>query len=250
MGAKQLVPPRVEIDVEDIVNYQFHGPLQENNSTNGLCFRGIYLPEEVVTVILSHINPGDILKATLVCKKWCNIIKSTVFWCRIYERCYGKQPKKLPWYVFYCYFATKLLDHNLLKNGNGEQGYKHWKTIKNGGDGFRIEKVPCGADPLPEGVPEFNGKKSCFATSYHACIKAQEINLTDNKLLLYIVNKFKPTIYMSEWVAGRFDCGCIYYLSGQLLYKGETKCERISEEFRVEQWQGKSWSKVRDFSLR
>lgn len=244
MGAK-MSASSAEIDIRDLLKYEFHGPLKDEDETNGLCFKNVYLPEEVVTLILSFISPEHILKTTLVCKKWCNIIKSTLFWTDIYKRKVGKQPEKLPWYVFYCYFATDLLDRNLLKNGNGQKGFKHWEIIADGGSGFTVEKDPCGADPLPPNIPEFNGCTSCFATSYDNCIKRQEIKLSKSKLLLYIVNKHKPSIYLSEWVCGRFDCGCVYILTCALMYKNVVMYDKSTPDFRVAQWEGKEWSKVR-----
>lgn len=245
MGSKLSLSSGDVNVIGEILSYEFRGPFMEEG-VNGLYFNSIYLPEEVVTLILSYINPKNILSASLVCKRWCNIVKSTRFWVGIYERNHGKQPEKLPWYVFYCYFSQKLLDHNLLKNGNGQEGYKYWETLHSGGNGFTIEQTPCGADPLPSDVPEFHGHTSCFATSYERCIKRQQINLFKiSKLLYYIVNKFKPHIYMSEWVAGRFDCGCVYILTGLLGSKERIVHDQSSREFRVEQWHGKEWSKVK-----
>lgn len=233
------------MNIEDILNYEFHGPLTVENGTNGLKFKGIYLPEEIVILILSYVDLQHILKASLVCKRWCNIIKSTSFWTRVYQREHGEQPEKLPWYVFYCHFSRKLLDCNLLKNGNGQNGFKYWNILENGGNGFKIEQTPCGSDPLPSDVPEFEGHKSCFVTSYDRCLKRQEVKLTDSKLLFYIVNKFKPDIYLSEWVCGRYDCGCMYILTCLLRYKDHVVYDKSSQEYRVDQWAGKEWSKVK-----
>lgn len=243
MGSK-LSASSETMNIEDILKYKFHQPFAVEDEINGLCFNGVYLPEEIVTLILSLISPDQILRASLVCKRWCNIIKSTTFWFRLYEETQGKHPEKLPWYVFYGFF-TNLLDHNLLKNGNGQERFNYWNIIENGGEQFIVEETPAGADPLPLDVPDFNGHKCCFATSYQRCVKRQEITLLQNKLLAYIVNKFKPDIYLSEWVAGRFDCGCKYLLTCLLRHKKNIVYDKSSPEFRVEQWQGKEWTKVK-----
>lgn len=154
-----------------VSEFKFMNPF-EDDSPNGLHFNNIYLPEEVICNILSYVPPKDVLKLTLVCKKWCNIIKSQNFWMQIYNRYYPKKAKKLPWYVYYCYFTTDNF-HNLLKNGNGQEQFKYWKIMKNYGDKFKIENTPAGSDPLPSGVPEFKGCTSCFATSFHDCNKIQ-----------------------------------------------------------------------------
>ncbi|KAJ8922010.1 hypothetical protein NQ315_008649 [Exocentrus adspersus] len=243
-----------------VKEFQFMEPFEEV-STNGLCLNNIYLPEEVVADILSYIPLDNVLNLTLVCKKWCNIIKSENFWRDVYNRKrYPHKAKKLPWYVFYSYFTTNNFD-NLIKNGNGEEQYKHWKILKNFGDEFKIEDPPAGANPLPAGVPEFHGHTSCFATSFYECSKIQEISLVNKRLLRYIMYKFGPHIYASEWVAGRFDCGCLY----KMVLKGykdnydvlaqlnpyiEDVDEITSPDFmlattmEVEQWQGRKWEKV------
>ncbi|GLV43987.1 hypothetical protein CBL_12717 [Carabus blaptoides fortunei] len=48
---------------------------------------------------------------------------------------------------------------------------------------------------------------------------------------------------MSEWFAGRFDCGCKYKLRARLYNKGELLYEK-AESRTVIQWAGHEWSKV------
>lgn len=163
--------------IEDEKNYipvdefEFHSAL-EVDSPNGLCFNNCYLPEEIVLNILSYVPPANLLNLTLVCKNWCNIIKSDHFWMHLYNRYYSNKAKQLPWYVYYSFFTTKSYE-NLLRNRNGEDGFKHWLIMKNFGDEFRIEDPPSGADPLPADVKDFSGKTSCFATSFFECNKIQ-----------------------------------------------------------------------------
>lgn len=68
-----------------------------------------------------------------------------------------------------------------------------------------------------------------------------------------------PHIYASEWVAGRWDCGCRY----KLVFEGfgddfdenywkhhrEEEIEfnphfYLTDTVQVEQWEGKAWQKV------
>lgn len=233
-------------DIEnEIANFEFLPPIDDDDTDNGLFLNGCYIPEEVLTIILSHVDPKHLLKLSQVCKKWCRIIKSHVLWSIMYERKNKRKAKKLPWYVYYCYFATEYFDKNLLKNGNGQWMFNHWKIIKNYGDEFKIEKEPNGADPLPLDVPDFNGRKSCFATSYYECNKLQEIDLTRNRLFLYILNKYRPHIYVSEWVTARNDCGSVYKLVCRLTNK-EKEYNLYEKQLvhRFEQWEGSSWIKV------
>lgn len=228
------------MNITESEEFKFHS-VEFNESDNGLLFNGIYLPEELVLEILSYIEPKQLLELSLVCRKWCRIIKTWPLWAMKYQERYKRKPERLPWYVFYHLFTSDSFN-NLIKNGNGELGFEHWTILQNGGDKFIIEDPPQGADPLPAGVPEFNGKTSCFATSYYPCIKAQKIDLRKNKLLLHIIKKFKPHIYLSEWVAGRFDCGCAYALRCRLA--NDVKGGPLAVEHKVPQWEGRKWEKV------
>lgn len=214
----------------------------DDNTTNGFYFNGIYVPEEILSLILNYVD-DDILKYTLVCKSWFNIIKSFSFWAQKYEKRYGKKAKKLPWYIYYTLMHTNFFDTNLLKNNCGEKGYEHWEIMQNYGDEFRIEKPPCGADKLPDSE-DFNDKQSCFATSYYECSKMQTIELVTRPIHSVILNTYQPEIYVSEWVAGRFDCGCVYTMTCTLLDKESEQLKKKATNYSVEQWMGKEWSKV------
>lgn len=159
--------------------FSFMDPF-DSHTTNGLLFDGIYIPQEVVSIILSFIPPSELLKLTLVCKMWCNLIKSDIVWMSIYERTHQVKAKNLPWYVYYCYFTTNNFK-NLMRNGNGEKKFQYWYIVKNMGDGFKIEDPPAGSEPLPKGIEDFNGYTSCFSTSYYECIKYQVCRYLHNK---------------------------------------------------------------------
>lgn len=152
-------------------NFKFHKPFIVD-TPNGLCLGNHYIPEELIVFILSHIQPSELLQLTLVCKKWCNIIKSDSFWIYFHNKSHRNKAKPVPWYVHYSYFTTNNF-HNLLINTTGERRFEHWKIRKNGGDRFTVESIPKGADPLPCDISDFNGRSGCFATSYHAGLKEQ-----------------------------------------------------------------------------
>ncbi|KAK9872628.1 hypothetical protein WA026_018761 [Henosepilachna vigintioctopunctata] len=214
-----------------IPNLNFIFPNSEiEESDNGHYFNQIYLPEEVFILIFSFVPPSDILKLGLVCKKWYNIIKMHSLWNTIYFRKYKKIPKHLPWYTFYALFRSPIyFEGNLLKNNCGQEKFKYWKCIGNGGNKFRVENEPVGSDPYPIDCPDFVNATSCFVTSYGICTKNQVIHLSNN-LIKYIVNKHKPHIYASEWVAGRFDCGGTYTLTLTLYSLPQKSAENSVEE--------------------
>lgn len=160
-----------KMDFPSVDDFKFHD-MFEDDSPNGLYFNSHYLPQEILWEIFTYIPPADLLKLTLVCKKWCNIIKSDNFWMHLYKTFYPNKVKNLPWYVYYSFFTTNNFK-NFLRNTNGELRFKHWIIHKELGDKFQIECPPAGADTLPLDVEDFNGKSCCFATSYFPCIKIQ-----------------------------------------------------------------------------
>ncbi|XP_057671149.1 F-box only protein 6-like [Diorhabda carinulata] len=239
-------------------DFKFHDAFEED-SNNGLILNDHYIPEEILIKILSFVPPKELLTLALVCKKWCNIIKSEMLWIDIYKRENPHPTKWLPWYVYYVYCTTNAFK-NMLQNGNGNDQYRHWKIMRNFGDQFVIEKEPQGSEPLPSNVPDFNGHKSCFATSYYECTKLQEIKLEDRRLLRYIMNKHKPHLYASEWVAARFDCGSKYVLQFKGLSQELKQIAKDGDDDDIDydsavlfqderqifmpQWGNATWSKV------
>ncbi|KAF5295950.1 hypothetical protein FQA39_LY12722 [Lamprigera yunnana] len=212
---------------------------------NGLILSNTYIPEEVLLHILSFLEPRTILKCSLVCKEWNRLIRSYSLWATIYRRRCNRKPKKLPWYLYYCYLSTNFFDVNLLKNGNGEQQLENWTVVEEGGNKFLVEDPPVGADPLNLDVSEFNNKTSCFATSYSRCYKIQNIKLGKSNLFRYILSNYKPHIFLSEWTAGRFDCGCVYRLKcGFSGLSPTVKCVKPASGHIVKQWEGSKWVKI------
>lgn len=238
----------------------------ESNSydpTNGLILSDVLLPEEIVLLILSYVDSKSLLNCKLVCINWSEIIQSNSFWRLKLQPLKKNIKENIPWYIYYCLVYRNIFDTNLLKNASGENKLNYWHIHHNGGNKWKVENTPMGADPLPENVPDFNGKQCCFATSFSACSKSQQINLNENKLLSYIIREFHPTIIISEWYninwynlgkninfndyfrfAGRFDCGCTYKLNPKFLDKNRKIIYEKEEKRRVEQWEGTKWSKV------
>ncbi|XP_076250642.1 F-box only protein 6-like isoform X1 [Rhynchophorus ferrugineus] len=227
---------------------EFHDQFNiENNSLNGLELENIYVPEDVIINILKYLEPNDILNCSLVCKRWCNFAKSSILWQHIYNiKEYPKKATCLPWYVYYCYFTTNYFK-NMIKNGNGQHLLEHWHIERNGGHEFKIEDSPQGCGPLPLGVPEFQGHKSCFVTSYELCKKYQKIEISPKCLMYYIIQKYKPHIYVSEWFCGRFDCACYYKLAvvanvGSLNEKKAATWTKFVNA-HIAQWANPEWEK-------
>ncbi|KAF2900945.1 hypothetical protein ILUMI_05239 [Ignelater luminosus] len=213
------------------------------NTKNGLYLNNMYIPEEIILHILTFVDPKELLKCSLVCHNWNRFIKSYTLWSTLYRRKYHDKPKQLPWYLFYCLFNTNYFN-NLLKNGNGEMDLSYWRILHNGK--CIIEDPPRGAHPLPLHVPEFNNQGGCFATHNGNYWKMQNINLGKNSFFHYITNRYKPHIYLSEWTACKYDCGCIYTLRCGLVRSGTCDLYRrkAGAVHHVNVKEGSKWEKV------
>lgn len=107
------------------------------------------LPDSLVEQILIRVYDKTLKNTcTLVCKQWRRIIEDNQFWlqkCRLvgltlppivaehscdYRKVYVKKP----------------FGNNLIYNPSGEQDLKHWKLVKNEGDGWKVERPPAGVD--------------------------------------------------------------------------------------------------------
>lgn len=251
-----LPGPSGELDktIDNILKHRFMEPFNmEGDDANGLILNNVYIPEEMLIKILALINPDDVLVEALVCKRWNNIVKSSHFWVQICNRKHLESPKNhLPWYVFYCYVCQKLLNCNLLINGNGQLGYSYWDIENQAEKPFDVEYDPAlNTNVLPGSTPEFNKCNKYFIT--RSGVKQQQVNLLDHsKLLFYIVNKLGPDIYLSDWVAGRCtsytarcDCPVTYTLTCNL-YQKEFKrfTKTVSYDFNVANGERK-WKKVK-----
>lgn len=232
--------------IKSLSDFSFKDEINANE--NGLCLKNYYLPDEVVMYLLTFADGKDILNLSLVCKRWYVFVRSRTFWCVKYEREYRKKAKNLPWFVYYTLFATNFFDTNLLKNNCGKEGFNHWKINKNYGDAFKIEKVPFGCKPLPD-VKDFDGYNSCFVTSYYECNKEQIIKFDGYKVFSVILDYYRPDIYVSEWVAGRSDCGCLYTLRCTLKSEADDILKEHLIKHRMEQRTNGDWKKVCFFIL-
>lgn len=102
----------------------------DTEDLNGLIFNSCYFPEEIVSYILSFVDPPSLVfQCRLVCKNWKYIIDENVW--KILTR-YAKQKSfsklsysqritlNLPWYVYYAVFSFDPFERNLIKNNCGQ----------------------------------------------------------------------------------------------------------------------------------
>ncbi|KAJ9578680.1 hypothetical protein L9F63_005104 [Diploptera punctata] len=206
------------------------------------------IPEEIIVNILSYVDASTLLKLRLCCKWWKNLIDKEVWRLKTSRQKYSSlrsvNPRhKLPWFVYYKIFVEDPFEKNLIQNHCGQGNLGGWDVLSSGGNGWRVENPPVGADILPCSE-EFENLTSCFATSYHSCSKEQLIKLIDHGFTSWIMDKIQPDIHVSEWIAARFDSGCSYEMKVELLDENNVLIRDFHCREEIKQWQGREWKKV------
>ncbi|XP_063965393.1 F-box only protein 6-like [Lytechinus pictus] len=222
------------------------------------------LPYELIQRILVVVPDCDLPECSCVCKTWQAAIAEQSFWRQKCER--GGQfvekymaPYFPPdWREFYFKspFARNLIKNCSGQDSPGEHDLKHWTILSNGGERWKIETGCHGSDRLPDEVLRLNGgKDKSFATSYGWCEREQVIDLVKEGFSEEMLDRMKPTIFVSEWYAARFDCGNTYEFGMQLL-KGRPTSEDtkdvIVDSFSfgpiiTPEWPERSWKQATHF---
>ncbi|GAB6029422.1 hypothetical protein CHUAL_005181 [Chamberlinius hualienensis] len=228
------------------------------------------LSPELATLILLHVPDNDlVVNCQLVCKTWKQLIDNYGFWKRKALMKGVHYPKRLAETNFSAHTYRLIaiqnpFKRNLIFNPYGKEAFNGWEkprtetTSENDTmlgwhsyshrkrleDSFRIEDPPVGADAL-DTVPELREvATSCFATSHYKCKKVQCIDLNKLGCTEEVMRFLKPSIYICDWYAARFDCGSYYWLTVSLLDKNKEEVDRFSFEDEEAQWTGCKWSKV------
>lgn len=104
---KKQFPVRDLFEIDDINGY--------------VLFAGLEVNDDVLTMILSHLSPKDLLCCRLVCKNWCNLIDSEVWKVKLAASGLGSNLKirALNWHYLFMILDRKIIDRNLIKNPYG-----------------------------------------------------------------------------------------------------------------------------------
>ncbi|XP_056398211.1 F-box only protein 2 isoform X2 [Hyla sarda] len=130
---------------------------------------------------------------------------------------------------------------NLIKNPCGEEEFKYWEIVEDGGDGWKVEKLPgdCGVAFPAGGIFKY------FTTSSKCCSKTQVIDLLKEGYLKRLLDT-SPKIVVSDWYAGRTDAGCTYQLKVQLLSESrQVISEYSSENIAIPKTNNGAWAQIR-----
>uniref|UniRef100_A0A672RBZ1 F-box only protein 6-like n=1 Tax=Sinocyclocheilus grahami TaxID=75366 RepID=A0A672RBZ1_SINGR len=189
----------------------------------------------VVEEILLNLPAHQVVRVCrLVCHEWKELVDSAAHWR---ERCRreGIQPQDVSrppdnWCQFY--FLTKKR-RNLLKNPRAEG----WTIVQNGGHRWVAEE---NRKPFPDETVT-----KCFVTSYGLCMKQQLIDLKKEGYSDAFMDQLQPHIKISDWYAPRFDCGCQYEISVELLDRRKNPiCTFQPQKVFFQQWNDEPWCQM------
>lgn len=98
-----------------------------SDENNGFIFLNKFLPEEVVSNVLSYLDCKTLLLSRRVCQSWKNIIDTTAFKLKVkrskaksLENLSPASLSKLPWFIFYAICKKDPFNQNLILNGCGQ----------------------------------------------------------------------------------------------------------------------------------
>lgn len=181
------------------------------------------LPYEIILVIFGKISFDDLRNASLVCKKWFEIIENEEFWK---NKIKNELNIKLKWDLdvksLKSIYSKKLIGRNLIKNSSGENQFDFWQIsneqIKKDynivgnfsrTEGFIIENFDECSVPA---YNENNEPIKKFATSYFSIYKYQIIDLVSEGLSSVLIDKLKPNLSIKDFYAARLYLGYEYYI--------------------------------------
>ncbi|XP_069799795.1 F-box only protein 27 isoform X2 [Dendropsophus ebraccatus] len=170
-------------------------------------------PDDILFLILSLVPSRDlILGCRRVSRRWKHLVDSPFLW-RL--KCEREHRRDILLAADVCHdfswqraTVKKPFSRNLLRNPCGTEQFNHWR-IEQGGDGWQVENN--------HSVIDGAESQTCFVTSFSWCKKSQIIDLIKEGLWPHFLDVHQPVIYVSDWYAGRHDCGCIYEIKVQLL---------------------------------
>lgn len=171
--------------------------IEDYGENTGLFLNGIFIPPEILTLILSHLDAKTLINSTKVCKSWNEMIIENVWKLKAERLCNHKLPK-YPAQTYQQMCIKEPFNKNLIKNPCGGEWMSFWDILENGGDKFTVENIAeqfkCVLNEIIE-----TGDESCFATSYGQGMKQQIVDIIEEGLPEEYLDQFQPPIYIADW---------------------------------------------------
>uniref|UniRef100_A0A7E4ZX63 FBA domain-containing protein n=1 Tax=Panagrellus redivivus TaxID=6233 RepID=A0A7E4ZX63_PANRE len=211
---------------------------------------------DVLEAILLRVPKKTLIsQCTAVCRQWNKLLNSRAFWLAKEEYDGEDYLRKLLVrdHVYdqddLDYGQLSLLkpfDRNLLSDHNpdGDKVTKHcdprWEF--NSKYQFRYMSPPSFFEFrfAPDFEPMFDG---CYELSYQSACRVFDSSFKELGVSDEIMDKYRPPITFTEYVAHRADCGARYFLRAFINDENGTMIEHKTDTVVFEQWQLQKWVK-------
>lgn len=206
------------------------------------------VPDDILFEVLKWVPVKDIIRSCVyVCRQWKGIIDTQMFWKEKCSQDLGYTNKICHLLVdedFKVLYFKRPYQNNLIENPDAREGLKYWMIHQNRGDQWTVEE-PVGCHPLEQFTGSQQNKETkCWVSSYEMCSKSQTIDLLKRGCSVHILDEVRPDIHVSEWYAGRFDCGMEYSIMVKLLKNKNDKVPVKEWVFDDANPAGKDWFKA------
>lgn len=162
-----------------------------------LMFGDVTLPPEIIERILCFADERTLLNCRRVCKDWNDSIVNYVLRKRAEMKmgCKFTSNAALGFKNLYLICTKNLFNRNLIKNHSGEEDFKYWHIIQNGGHRWQVQRPASdyGVPTLPD-EPEFGTGQHGFATSFSICLKQYHIDLIEEGFPEYVLDQMQLSI--------------------------------------------------------
>ncbi|XP_018354326.1 PREDICTED: F-box only protein 6-like isoform X1 [Trachymyrmex septentrionalis] len=198
---------------------------------NGLVLCNKFLPVEVLTKIFSYVDYKTMLNCLLVCKHWQMLIYY-VWYTKINQIMDKPFPldDNMPWSVLYLTCKKKPYGRNLLKNHSGAEGIGHWTGLN---WFIKTNNYPCKVK-----------RSFCLTESENVQYnpRTQNIDLKEEGIHPYIIDIYRPTIQVSEWINCRADSSSVSYkLTVELIDIHNKQVEKFYTSYDIKKEEQNKW---------
>ncbi|KAI6182855.1 hypothetical protein M3Y97_00425600 [Aphelenchoides bicaudatus] len=223
---------------------------------------------DVLLEIFKWLPAKEAARCSGICKRWNNLINSHKFWidfCKanryLDDTKSIQQLNTIPINLLKVLVAKRAFNRNLLEDDYSTETAKidpRWDDATSNRkkeNVFSIQSPPnflrhdrnFSLDECPEPF------ESCLVSSFRQAHRSIQVDLASYGLTADFLNKFKPTIVITEYYANRSDCACHYAFRTGLLSSDNVAINRqrlgqrrdaMQDRFQIDQWDDEYWRKV------
>ncbi|CAD5229054.1 unnamed protein product [Bursaphelenchus okinawaensis] len=224
-------------------------------------------PNDVLFEIFLRSSYLTVVRSSLVCRQWNSIIYNHRFWFQTLKKDKSlrhitlEQLSQIEIHYLQRTIAMKAFERNLINDNFFIEEPKfdiRWSDCHSNrrrAREWKVESPPKFLEPQRQGALALDQCdlpfESCMVSSYSECVRWISVNLCEYGLTVEFLNKYKPTIVITEYYTNRADCGCTYNI--ETLLRDSDKPDLMSDpdnrrivafEDTIDQWQDQFWRKA------